>query len=103
VLDVWTGVDGDRDLHGALAAEVVEARGWWMERNADDVTRWCEEALRQEPDGGAEAAVRWLGPRQHQKAIGPIVGRVMKLSKGRADPNLVVDALRTILSKFNPS
>jgi Asp-tRNA(Asn)/Glu-tRNA(Gln) amidotransferase B subunit len=103
VLDVWFGQEPAAAAAGALAADVVEANQWWMARADDaDLAALCDRALDAEADGGRDAADRWLGPRQHQKAIGPIVGRILKLSAGRADPKQVVPALRAALLRRFP-
>jgi aspartyl-tRNA(Asn)/glutamyl-tRNA(Gln) amidotransferase subunit B len=66
--------------------ELAESLGLLQTRDEDQTAAWVEEALKQN-----EAAVRdaLANPKKMKAARGFLVGQVMKLSGGKADPKLV--------------
>ncbi len=68
------------------------ARGMLQERNDDRLAEWIEAAIAAHP-----AAVVDFAAGQH-KAIGRLIGAVMKASGGSADPKAVQEALRRRLA-----
>jgi aspartyl-tRNA(Asn)/glutamyl-tRNA(Gln) amidotransferase subunit B len=80
-------------LDGVLAGEgtpeqVVEARGLAQVSDTGELERMVDDAIAAQPD----AAERVRGG--NVKAIGALVGAVMKASKGQANPQLVNQLLR---------
>jgi aspartyl-tRNA(Asn)/glutamyl-tRNA(Gln) amidotransferase subunit B len=68
---------------GDPPAAVAKREGLVQERNADALAGWVDQVLADNPD---EAARFRAG---EKKLLGVLVGQVMKLSKGRADPKAV--------------
>jgi aspartyl-tRNA(Asn)/glutamyl-tRNA(Gln) amidotransferase subunit B len=80
-------------LDGVLAGEgstkqVVEARGLAQMSDTGELERMVDEAIASDPD----AATRVRDG--NHKAIGALVGAVMKASRGQANPQLVNQLLR---------
>jgi len=68
---------------GDAPVEVARREGLLQERDLDALTGWVDQVLAENPD---EAARFRAG---EKKLLGVLVGQVMKLSKGRADPKAV--------------
>ena len=68
---------------GDPPAEIATREGLVQERSADALAGWVDQVLAENPD---EAARFRAG---EKKLLGVLVGQVMKLSKGRADPKAV--------------
>ncbi|MEM7516387.1 MAG: Asp-tRNA(Asn)/Glu-tRNA(Gln) amidotransferase GatCAB subunit B, partial [Planctomycetota bacterium] len=82
----------DMMVQGRSAKDTMEALG--QEQNSDpgQVEAWCKEAL-----VGKDAVVEEIRAGK-EKAIGALVGAVMKASKGSADPKLVQETLRRLIA-----
>ena len=68
---------------GDAPVEIARREGLLQERDLDALTGWVDQVLAENPD---EAARFRAG---EKKLLGVLVGQVMKLSKGRADPKAV--------------
>ncbi len=93
---------GENRIHGKIAkqalevlfaedkdpAQIIREQGWERIDDAGDVAGFVDAAITANPQ--AAAAIRGGDP----KAIGFLVGQVMKTSSGRADPQLVHQLLR---------
>ena len=78
---------------GNAPQAIVEEKGWIQESDTDALGAWCDEAIAANP-GPAEDY------RNGKKAaINRIMGNVMKLSKGKANPGAVVKMLEEKLTQ----
>jgi aspartyl-tRNA(Asn)/glutamyl-tRNA(Gln) amidotransferase subunit B len=68
---------------GEMPQDIARREGLLQERDADALAGWVDQVLAENPD---EAARFRAG---EKKLLGVLVGQVMKLSKGRADPKAV--------------
>jgi aspartyl-tRNA(Asn)/glutamyl-tRNA(Gln) amidotransferase subunit B len=68
---------------GDPPAKIAEREGLVQVRDADELERWVDEVLAENP----REAERFRGG--EKKLLGVLVGQVMKKSKGRADPRRV--------------
>jgi len=79
-------------VQGGAAAEIVKARGLAQVSDAGAIEKLVDEAIAANPKvvadfkGGKEASLKFL------------VGQVMKLSQGKANPGLVNDLLKRKLA-----
>ena len=97
---------GENRIHGKIAKQALEAlfaedkdpieiireRGWERIDDAGDVAGFVDEAIATNPQ--AVGAIRG----GDMKAIGFLVGQIMKASSGRADPKVVQRLLRERLA-----
>jgi len=79
----WEGAESPKDLVGRLGLAQVT--------DAGELRRWAEEALRENP----KAAQDFRGG--NERALGALVGAVMKKSKGAASPGKVNEVLKELL------
>lgn len=78
--------------NGKAPQAIVEEKGWIQESDTDALGSWCDDAIAANP-GPADDF------RSGKKAaINRIMGHVMKLSKGKANPGAVVKMLEEKLS-----
>jgi len=68
---------------GDAPIDIARREGLLQERSADALAGWVDQVLAENPD----EAARFRGG--EKKLLGVLVGQVMKLSKGRADPKAV--------------
>jgi aspartyl-tRNA(Asn)/glutamyl-tRNA(Gln) amidotransferase subunit B len=73
--------------------EIVAARGWTQVRDAAQLGEWIESALA----GHTDQVQRYR--RGEDRLFDFFMGRVMRLSAGRGDPQLVSDLLRARLEQ----
>ena len=76
---------------GKSAAEIIESKGLRQIGDADEIRDFVQQAIEQ----NAKAAEEYKGGKK--KAKGALMGQVMRLSKGKADPNLVNQLLDELL------
>ena len=74
--------------NGGSPKAIVEEKGWVQESDEDALGAWCDEAIAANP-GPAEDFRNGK-----EAAINRIMGNVMKLSKGKANPGAVVQMLK---------
>jgi len=74
-------------------SKIVDARGLKTVGDTATIEKWCEEAIAEMP----KAVEEYKGGKE--RAIGSIVGLVMKKSQGKANPQLVNQILQKILSR----
>ena len=84
----------ERDEEPAAAAERL---GLIQVSDRDQIERWVTAAL----EGHASAVDQWRAGKG--QALGFLVGQVMKLSGGRAEPRLVQQVLKQRLDAFQPA
>ena len=77
---------------GNAPQAIVEEKGWIQESDSDALGVWCEEAIAANPGPAEDFRAG------KQAAINRIMGHVMKLSKGKANPGAVVKMLEEKLS-----
>lgn len=80
---------------GRSAADAVRELGLEQVTDTGQLDTWCREVIAQN-----EAAVADIRAGK-DKAVGALVGAVMKASKGAANPKLVGDALRRLIAESN--
>ena len=79
---------------GKSAGVVVQEKGWGQVSDSELIETWVLEAIRQNPKAAEEAR------NGKERALGALVGIVMKLSRGRANPTLVNSLLnKKVLNK----
>jgi len=78
---------------GASPRQIIEQKGLVQISDASAIAAWVEQVIAETP--GPAEDVR----RGRDKALGFLVGQVMKLSKGKANPGLVNELLRKALSR----
>jgi aspartyl-tRNA(Asn)/glutamyl-tRNA(Gln) amidotransferase subunit B len=78
---------------GASPDEIVEKKGLRQVGDTATIEKWCEEAIKEMP----KAVEEYHGGKE--RAIGSIVGLVMKKSQGKANPQLVNQILKKKLSR----
>jgi len=77
---------------GTPPAQIVQAKGLLQVGDEATLARWCEEAIAEMPKAVAE----YKGGKE--RAIGSLVGLVMKKSQGKANPQLVNQILQKQLA-----
>ncbi len=82
--DVFT----DMFEKGSSAEEIVKAKGLTAVADEGAISRWCDEAMSEMP----KAVSEFKGGKE--RAIGSLVGLVMKKSQGKAPPQLVNQILQ---------
>ncbi len=76
---------------GESAESIVEKRGLKQNSNSDELEKFCIEAIK----GNGKAVEQFKGG--NEKAINALIGPVMKASKGKANPGLVLEILKKII------
>ena len=80
-------------FHSGDTPEAVVARkGLKAETNAEDLERWCAEAIAANPKSVAD----YKGGKE--SALNAFKGPVMRAAKGKADPKRVDETLRRLLA-----
>lgn len=82
---------GEMLRSGGAAADLVESLGLRQVRDPGQVEAWCRGAI----DGAPEAAAEVRAGKQ--RALGALLGAVMRSSGGRAEPQLARDLLLQLL------
>ena len=77
---------------GGSPDQIVQAKGLTAVEDEGAITQWCEEAIREMPKAVAEYKAG------KERAIGSLVGWVMKKSQGKANPQLVNQILQKKLA-----
>ena len=77
---------------GAEAQKIVKDRGLVQITDEAAITKLCEQAIAQTPKAVAEYKAG------KEAALGSLVGVVMKLSQGKANPGLVNKILKQLLA-----
>ncbi|MEO2005091.1 MAG: Asp-tRNA(Asn)/Glu-tRNA(Gln) amidotransferase GatCAB subunit B, partial [Candidatus Poribacteria bacterium] len=77
---------------GNSAKAIVEAKGLVQVTDASAIDDWIRQAIEENPGPAAD----FRGGTA--KALGFLVGQVMKLSRGKANPRMVNELLRKALS-----
>lgn len=72
--------------------EIIEEKGLTQVTDEAVIKKLCEEALTENPDAAREYKAG------KEKAIGSLIGAVMKKSSGKANPKLVNEILKKLLS-----
>jgi aspartyl-tRNA(Asn)/glutamyl-tRNA(Gln) amidotransferase subunit B len=67
--------------------KIVKAKGWVQVKDTGQVEAWVDEVVKANPGPAAEYASG------KDKAVGFLVGQIMRLSKGKANPQLVNEVL----------
>ncbi|NIA22324.1 MAG: Asp-tRNA(Asn)/Glu-tRNA(Gln) amidotransferase GatCAB subunit B, partial [Anaerolineaceae bacterium] len=96
-----TKSSGDKVLRGMIdsgrtAGEIIEAEGLAQTSDSDELGRWIEEAIAANPGPVADFKA---GKR---KALGRIMGHIMKASRGKANPRTVTEMLEKRLAEQGP-
>jgi aspartyl-tRNA(Asn)/glutamyl-tRNA(Gln) amidotransferase subunit B len=76
---------------GQTAAAIVEAKGLKQESDAGAIQALCKQVMDANPKPVAEFKAG------NEKSINFLKGQVMKLSKGKANPQVVNDVLLELL------
>ena len=77
---------------GKNPKQIVEEQGLTQKSDAGEIESWCKLAIESNPQAAADVKAGI------QKALGTLVGAVMKESKGQANPKLVNEVLMKLLS-----
>jgi aspartyl-tRNA(Asn)/glutamyl-tRNA(Gln) amidotransferase subunit B len=77
---------------GETAGAIIERKGLKQTTDTDELERWCTEAIAANPRSVADFKSG------NEKAINAFKGSIMKASKGKANPRLVDEILRRLLS-----
>jgi len=72
-------------------AAIVEELGLTQKSDAGEIEKWCQTAIAAHPQAAADVKAGTM------KAIGTLVGAVMKESKGQANPKMVNEVLMKLL------
>jgi aspartyl-tRNA(Asn)/glutamyl-tRNA(Gln) amidotransferase subunit B len=80
---------------GDSPRRIIEQKGLVQVSDADAIERWVNQVIAENPGPVADLQ------NGRDKALGFLVGQVMKLSKGKANPSLVNQLLRNALGKSN--
>jgi aspartyl-tRNA(Asn)/glutamyl-tRNA(Gln) amidotransferase subunit B len=67
---------------------IVEQKGWVQVKDTGAVEAWVDDAIAANPGPAREYA------EGKDRALGFLVGRIMKASKGKANPQMVTDLIR---------
>jgi len=73
---------------GGAPEQIVKAKGLNAVGDEGAITKWCEEAIKEMPKAVEEYKAG------KERAIGSLVGLVMKKSQGKANPQLVNQILQ---------
>jgi aspartyl-tRNA(Asn)/glutamyl-tRNA(Gln) amidotransferase subunit B len=77
---------------GKSAGELVKEKGLEMKSDGDEIESLCSKAIEDDPD----AAEKFKGGKEG--AINALKGSVMKATRGQANPKIVDETLRRLLS-----
>ena len=77
---------------GGDPAEIVESRGLGAVSDSGELEAWVDAAIEANPEAAEQVR------RRNAKAIGPIVGAVMRDAKGRADGGAVTKLIHERLA-----
>ena len=93
-INTWQGkaVFAEMFATGAAAAQIVQEKGLAQESDAGAIEALCAQAMAASPKAVAEYQA---GKTQ---AINSLKGQVMKLSQGKANPNVVGEILARLLA-----
>jgi aspartyl-tRNA(Asn)/glutamyl-tRNA(Gln) amidotransferase subunit B len=72
---------------------IIERRGLKAGASSDDLERWCRDAIAGDPRAAAEFRAG------KESAINALKGPVMRAAKGKANPRIVDETLRRLLSQ----
>jgi aspartyl-tRNA(Asn)/glutamyl-tRNA(Gln) amidotransferase subunit B len=78
---------------GGDPESIVKTRGWEVVSDAGAIEAWCREAIAAFPEAVADVKAG------REKAIGRLVGDVMKKSQGKASPGPVNDLLKRLIAE----
>ena len=73
-------------------AKIVQTKGLLQVVEESTIARWCDEAIQENP----KAVQEYKGGKE--RALGSLIGAVMKKSQGKANPQLVNELLKKALS-----
>jgi aspartyl-tRNA(Asn)/glutamyl-tRNA(Gln) amidotransferase subunit B len=76
---------------GSMPASIVESQGLAQVSDTSAIEEFCKKAIEANPDAVADVKEGKM------KALGALVGSVMKESKGQANPGMVNDILKKLL------
>ncbi len=76
---------------GKSPKQIVEEQGLTQKSDAGEIEKWCQAAIAAAPQAAADVKAGTM------KAIGTLVGLVMKESKGQANPKMVNEVLMKLL------
>ncbi|HKB88894.1 MAG TPA: Asp-tRNA(Asn)/Glu-tRNA(Gln) amidotransferase GatCAB subunit B, partial [Opitutaceae bacterium] len=79
---------------GEMPDVIVEKEGLKIETNLGELEQWCRDAIAANPKALAEFKAG------KDSAINAFKGPVMKAAKGKANPKLVDETLRRLLSRM---
>ena len=77
---------------GKPAAEIIAAEGFAQVSDAGEIERWCREVIEKNPDNAAKYRAG------NEGVFKFFVGQVMRASRGQANPQVVNDTLKRLLS-----
>ncbi|MFA4814567.1 MAG: Asp-tRNA(Asn)/Glu-tRNA(Gln) amidotransferase subunit GatB [Candidatus Gracilibacteria bacterium] len=77
---------------GKNPKQIVEAQGLTQKSDVSEIEKWCKAAIEANPQAAADVKAGTM------KALGSLVGLVMKESKGQANPKMVNEVLLKLLS-----
>jgi aspartyl-tRNA(Asn)/glutamyl-tRNA(Gln) amidotransferase subunit B len=77
---------------GKSARDLVQEKGLEMKSDGDEIQSLCAKAIEDDPD----AAAKFKGGKEG--AINALKGSVMKATRGQANPKIVDETLRHLLS-----
>lgn len=77
---------------GKSPKQIVEEQGLTQKSDAGEIEQWCKAAIEANPQAAADVKAGTM------KAIGTLVGAVMKESKGQANPKMVNEVLMKLLA-----
>ena len=78
---------------GEAPAAVVEKRGMVQVSDEGQLEAWAKAAIDANPKAVADFKAG------NKAAVGPLVGAVMKMSKGKANPRLISQLLNKLLAQ----
>ena len=76
---------------GKTADEIVEAKGLKQNSNSSELEAFCQAAIDANPKAVAEFKAG------NEKAINALIGPVMKASKGKANPGMLLGILKQLI------
>ena len=79
---------------GASAGEIVEKKGLQQNSDVGEIEKFCLDAVSKNPKAVSEYKSG------NVKAVNALVGPVMKASKGKANPAIVLQTIKSIIEKM---
>jgi aspartyl-tRNA(Asn)/glutamyl-tRNA(Gln) amidotransferase subunit B len=76
---------------GESAEAIVDRKGLKQSTDLGELERWCKDAIEENPGSVADFKSG------NEKAINALKGKVMKASKGKANPRIVDEVMRRLL------